>query len=153
MGMTPELYSEIRESFKKSLPAIHAGKDQQPICYAATGKLENWDRPPIMEHGPTMKQIRNLVLQIAEMDLAEYSCRRRNLTIVRVRQIIVILGREFRPGLTLHQLGRFMDRDHSTIIHALRSWDVRYNHDLKSKSIYNMARRRISAGLYNVAAP
>jgi chromosomal replication initiation ATPase DnaA len=46
---------------------------------------------------------------------------RRDRHFARPRQILCYLIHELRPGLGIARVGRFMHRDHSTVIYAIKT--------------------------------
>jgi chromosomal replication initiation ATPase DnaA len=69
---------------------------------------------------------------------------------VRARWIATVLCREFVPTLNLIQLGRVLQRDHSTIIHILKNFPKRYGDSdplyLKVKDDFITRRRLTQVG-------
>ena len=63
--------------------------------------------------------------------------------IANTRLVMTNLIREFRPGLTLAEMARFMNRDHTTIIYHLRNLENRIAADEYTRQLYTECKRRL----------
>lgn len=55
-----------------------------------------------------------------QMDVATVLGASRNKHVVKVRQLAMVAVRRLRPDLYLTEIGRLFNRDHTTVLHALR---------------------------------
>ena len=147
--MTPS-QQELLASVRKAMPAIIAGEDE-PVSLAHTdsGKTRGWDRRPIFRIGPSREAIRHEVCTITEVTPQAMKGRYRARPLVRARQVCFLLLSQLRPMSTV-EIGKFMSRDHSTVMHGLRviqrlidPGDRKYEAD--TARIYREAKRRLSA--------
>jgi len=67
-----------------------------------------------------VEQIQDAVCQVLHLSPGDLTSTRRTPDVVRGRHIAVYLTRELTE-LTLAEIGRQFNRDHSTVLHALRS--------------------------------
>ncbi len=148
-GMTPS-QQELLASIRTAMPAIIAGEDA-PLGLAHTdlGVTREWDRRPIFQVGPSREAIRHEVCAAAEVTLQAMKGLHKARPLVRARQICFLLLCQLRP-LSLVEIGKFMGRDHTTVIHGIRvitrhiyPSDRKYEAD--TARIYREAKRRLSA--------
>ena len=144
-SITPE-QQEILDSFHKALPAILEGRDPEPMVWASNGKLHPWDRPPILPTGPSKKMILHIVCEVAGISRATILGNLRHRRFVRPRHVACYLIHEYRPRMSLPQIGEFMgDRDHTTIINAIRRIQDLLEHDDSTQQLYHEVKRRLAA--------
>ncbi len=143
--MTPE-HQEILDSFHRSLPAILEGRDPRPIVWGARGKLQNWDRAPVFQVGPSAEEILAAICEVSGETKWDILGPRRNIRLARARQVACYLIKIHRPNMSFPHIGRFMgDRDHTTIMHAVRKVeDLLASGDEFTCTIYNTAQRALT---------
>jgi chromosomal replication initiator protein len=73
---------------------------------------------------PTLAAIQEAVCAAEGLTLDELLSRRRSARIAHARQLAMYLARELTP-LSLTQIARGFDRDHTTVLHAIRSVSTR----------------------------
>jgi len=73
---------------------------------------------------PTLEQIQDAVCRVEGVARSDLLSPRRSTRIARVRQLAMYLSRELTP-MTLAEIARGFDRDHTTVMHALRAVDER----------------------------
>jgi chromosomal replication initiator protein len=79
--------------------------------------------------------------QIAPLDMVSH---RLDRTVTRARQLAIYLSRQMTP-LTLPSIGRlFGDRDHTTVIHAIRATEKRIQADREFANLVARLRWRIA---------
>jgi chromosomal replication initiator protein len=69
---------------------------------------------------PSVDAIQDAVSSVLHVSRAEMASARRSARVSRARQLAMYLARELTP-LSLAQIAREFDRDHTTVIHAIRS--------------------------------
>ena len=142
--MIPE-HQEILDSFHKALPVILEGRDPEPMCWASNGKLRAWDRPPVIRIGPTNEMILATVCEVAGESRESILGRRTAIHLARPRQVACYLIQEYRPRLSLPQIGHFMGgKDHTTVIHAIRRIRALLEHDDFTQQLYHEVKRRLA---------
>jgi chromosomal replication initiation ATPase DnaA len=106
------------------MPAIIRG-EVEPITrvYGIEGTLQDhWDRPSIIRLKlPRCNDILRAVSDASLVHEDEIMGDRRDRYVARPRQVLCYLIRELRPRLGIVQVGKFMNRDHSTITHAVKT--------------------------------
>ena len=143
--MTPE-HQEILDSFHKALPAILEGRDPEPMTWGSNGKLCAWDRPPVIPVGVSKEMILATVCEVAGEEKEHILGPRRAINLARPRQVACYLIQEYRPRMSLPQIGEFMgDRDHTTIIHAIRRIRALLEYDDFTQQLYHEVKRRLAA--------
>jgi chromosomal replication initiator protein len=73
---------------------------------------------------PTLEQIQAAVCEVSGLSREELLSSRRSAKVSHARQLAMYLARELTP-LSLSEIARGFDRDHTTVIHALRAVDSR----------------------------
>jgi chromosomal replication initiator protein len=69
---------------------------------------------------PTVDAIQDAVCAVSGLTRSELVSRQRSAPVARARQLAMYLARELTP-LTLAEIARAFDRDHSTVLHATRA--------------------------------
>jgi chromosomal replication initiator protein len=73
---------------------------------------------------PTLEQIQSAVCQVSGLSREELLSSRRSAKVSHARQLAMYLARDLTP-LSLSEIARGFDRDHTTVIHALRAVESR----------------------------
>jgi chromosomal replication initiator protein len=73
---------------------------------------------------PTLERIQSAVCEVCELRREDLLSSRRSTKVSHARQLAMYLARELTP-LSLSEIARSFDRDHSTVIHALRAVEAR----------------------------
>lgn len=73
---------------------------------------------------PTVEAIQQAVASVLGVARSDLLSRQRTPRVARARQLAMFLARELTP-LSLAQIAREFDRDHSTVLHALRAVEQR----------------------------
>ena len=73
---------------------------------------------------PTLEQIQTAVCEVCGLSRQELLSSRRSTRVSHARQLAMYLARELTP-LSLSEIARAFDRDHTTVIHALRAVESR----------------------------
>ncbi len=89
-----------------------------PLVRRALGGETGAPRPTA--EAPTLEAIQDAVCQITGLSRAELVSPRRSARVARARQLAMYLARELTP-LSLTEIARGFDRDHSTVLHAIRA--------------------------------
>ena len=78
-------------------------------------------------------RLKEIILQETNIDITKNS-RKRN--VIEIRALYFKLLKEFNPALTLEQIGETVNKDHSTVIHSLKRYDMyeKWNNYLKQLS-------------------
>ena len=69
-----------------------------------------------------LNEILTIVSIATEISCSELRSKKRNRRLVWARQVFNLIAYR-EQGFTLNQVGRFIDRDHSTVLHSLRNHD------------------------------
>jgi chromosomal replication initiator protein len=73
---------------------------------------------------PSLEQIQKAVCEVCGLSREELLSARRSTRVSHARQLAMYLARELTP-MSLSEIARAFDRDHTTVIHALRAVDSR----------------------------
>jgi chromosomal replication initiator protein len=73
---------------------------------------------------PTLEQIQSAVCEVSDLRREDLLSSRRSTKVAHARQLAMYLARELTP-LSLSEIARGFDRDHTTVIHALRAVESR----------------------------
>ncbi len=147
--MTPSQQS-LLASIRQAMPAIIAGEDApRSLAHTDLGATREWDRRPIFKVGPSREAILREVCIAAECTSQAIKGRRKERPIVRARQVCFLLLSQLRPQTTV-EIGKFMDRDHTTVMHGVKAalmhidrGDRKY--EPATVRIYDEAKRRLAA--------
>lgn len=85
---------------------------------------EGTDAAPGAVSAPSVEAIQEAVVSVLGVSRSELLSAARSSRIARARQLAMYLARELTP-LSLAQIAREFDRDHSTVIHAVRAVEGR----------------------------
>jgi len=89
-----------------------------PVVRRALGA--HGERSPAAPPTPTLAAIQDAVCRVHGLSRAELVSAGRSARVVRARQVAMYLAREM-TALSLAEIARGFDRDHSTVLHAIRS--------------------------------
>ncbi len=134
--MTPT-QQELLASAREAMPAILEGRDQPTAC--VRGKRYSryeWDRPPLQDppeilefyataeklwaEGFVCEAILSTICKVTDLTVVELRSHRRARYLVRSRQVACFLMSRLSTR-SLPWIGRFMNRDHTTVMHANRT--------------------------------
>ena len=115
-----------------------------PLVRRALGRAE--DPTPTAEP-PTLSAIQDAVCTVNGLTKEELLSPRRSVRITRARQLAMFMAREL-TGLSLTEIARGFDRDHTTVIHAIRQVSSR----LEPGSDTAVAVHRVRAALGKAAS-
>lgn len=125
--MRQQAFERLQREWREDLPAVADGVDSRayPQGWALGDKIQEpeWDlaREPIQR---TMQEVMRVVCHITGKTPGEIRNTRRKRELARRRHMIATLIDRLCPRRTLTEIAAFMERDHTTIIHALRSFPV-----------------------------
>ena len=105
-------------------------------------------RPP----PPTVEAIQDAVCAVMGLTRTELVSRSRSARVVRARQLAMYLARELTP-LSLAEVARAFDRDHTTVLHAARSVASRLEPESDDARAIHSVRLRLGAGTADETAP
>ena len=91
-----------------------------PLVHKALRAPGQGDEAPTRSEGPTVAAIQDAVAAVLEVPREELLSPRRTPRVARARQLAMYLSRDL-TSLSLAQIAREFDRDHSTVLHAIRS--------------------------------
>jgi chromosomal replication initiator protein len=91
-----------------------------PLVRQALGPGETPQPPAGGGNAPSVSSIQDAVASVLGVARADLLSARRTPRIARARQLAMYLSRELTP-LSLSQIAREFDRDHSTVLHAIRA--------------------------------
>ena len=98
-----------------------------------------------MGRGLTMARIQGEVSDYFDIPAYEMKSNRRSRSVARPRQIAMFLAKELTPK-SLPEIGRrFGDRDHTTVIHAIRKVKELMESDPKISADVEILRERLAA--------
>jgi chromosomal replication initiator protein len=92
-----------------------------PIVRRALG---SGDRPQPAREAPSLDAIQDAVCAVNGLSKQELLSKQRSPRIARSRQLAMYMAREL-TGLSLAEIARGFDRDHTTVLHAIRSVKAR----------------------------
>ena len=90
----------------------------------------------------SLNRLLNLCSTTVGVDITD-KCRQRE-TYVYGRAVFYTVAKELYPLTTLHQLGSIANRDHASVLFALRNAKDTYRHDPVYINIYNRVRERVN---------
>ncbi len=73
---------------------------------------------------PTIEQVQEATCEVLRVSRADMSSSRRSAGVVRARQVAIYVARDV-TGASLADLARAFGRDHSTVLHSIRTIDKR----------------------------
>jgi len=91
---------------------------------SAVGENRVHATPPAGAAAPTVAAIQQAVSSVLGVPQSEILSPRRTPRVVRARQLAMFVARDLTP-LSLAQIAREFDRDHSTVLHAIRTVEAR----------------------------
>ncbi|MQA73011.1 MAG: chromosomal replication initiator protein DnaA [Solirubrobacterales bacterium] len=94
-----------------------------PLVHRALGAGQAAGPPPSSEP-PTLEAIQDAVCRLQGLTRQELLSARRSARIAQSRQLAMYLARELTP-LSLAEIARAFDRDHTTVLHAVRAVTAR----------------------------
>lgn len=99
--------------------------EQKPAFGKTITLIDGPDRPKIAQRrvAPNFRNARSIVEPILvkhDVEWNEVISGARQQKLVKIRQEVMVALR--KAGWTLPVIGRFMNRDHTTVLHALRSF-------------------------------
>ncbi len=134
--MTPS-QRELLASAREAMPAILEGTDR-PTASVRGIKYSRyeWDRPPpedppkilefyataekLMAEGFVCEAILSTICQVTDLTVEMLRSRQRIRYVARTRQVACFLMSRLSTRSTV-EIGRFMNRDHTTVMHANRT--------------------------------
>ncbi|HET6831797.1 MAG TPA: chromosomal replication initiator protein DnaA [Solirubrobacterales bacterium] len=108
---------------------------------AAAAPVSSPEQPP---GGEQLERIQRATCEVLRLSLADMRSPRRAPNLVRGRQLAMYVARN-RTDLTLAEIARGFERDHSTVVHSIR----RVERDLEPGSDTHRALERIHERLHN----
>ena len=116
----------------------------EPLAAAAVDQALPATPTPLPGSGPTViapsvAAIQDAVASVVGISRADLLSGKRTPPIVRARHLAMFLARELTP-LSLVQIAREFDRDHSTVIHAIRGIEERNEPGSETAGDINSAR-------------
>jgi chromosomal replication initiator protein len=97
----------------------------EPLTTSIVRQALDAERGTLVTHEPpTLEQIQDAVCAVHGIAREELLSPRRSARIAQARQLAMYLAREL-TGLSLSEIARAFDRDHTTVLHALRAVDGR----------------------------
>ena len=91
---------------------------------------------------PSVETIQEVVASVLGVPRSELLSARRTPRVARARQLAMYLSRELTP-LSLAQIAREFDRDHSTVLHAIRTVSKRAEPGSDTADAINKVRRTL----------
>jgi chromosomal replication initiator protein len=116
----------------------------QPVVHRALGHPEAGGEPT-RSGGATLEAIQDAVCLVHDLNKAELLSARRSPRIARARQIAMYLARELTE-LSLTQIARGFDRDHTTVLHAIRAVSNRLEPGSETAVAIHTIRRELGKG-------
>ena len=99
----------------------------------------------------TVKRIKEVVAGYYHVNVSEMTSRRRARHIARPRQVAMYMARELTPK-SLPDIGRIFDRDHTTVMHAVRNIDGLAETDADMAEDIAILRGRLTGNTYMAMA-
>ena len=124
--MREQAQARLMREWREDLPAILDGVDTRPYHqgWALGERLEDeivWDaaRHPIRK---TMQEVMRVVCHITGRAPTDIRSAKRQKPLAKHRHMVIMLIDRLCPHRTLSEIGQFLERDHTTILHALRNF-------------------------------
>ena len=103
----------------------HSSLLREPLSTAIVRRALGDSATPVAPAtAPTLREIQDAVCKVEGVARDELLSPRRSPRIARARQLAMYMARELTP-MTLAEIARGFDRDHTTVIHGLRAVDER----------------------------
>jgi chromosomal replication initiator protein len=99
---------------------------------------------------PTLTEIQDAVCAVCGLGREDLLSHRRSAKVSQARQLAMYLARELTT-MSLAEIARAFDRDHTTVIHALRAVDGRL--EPGSETAHQIHRVRLDLGTPGAAGP
>ncbi len=109
------------------------------------GRPDPDPEPPSAER--QLERIQRAVCDVLHVAPVEMRSRRRAANLVRARQLAMYVARQ-QTDLSLAEIARGFDRDHSTVLHSIR----RVTHELEPGSDIHRALERVNSRLHSPAS-
>jgi chromosomal replication initiator protein len=101
---------------------------------------------------PSVAEVQQAVCAVLHLSVDELLSPRRTPRIAQARQLAMYLSRE-ATGLTLKSIAREFDRDHSTVLHAIRRIEASLGPDSETQRALDKSRELLTRAGQNRQAP
>jgi chromosomal replication initiator protein len=119
----------------------------EPLSMPVVQRALGPDRPaPASAGQPTLEAIQEAVCVVHGLTRADLLSRRRSAPVARARQQAMYLARELTP-LSLAEVARAFDRDHTTVLHATRAVAERLEPGSETAESLHRARLELGTGV------
>ena len=122
--MRQAAWERLQREWKADVAAVADGFDTRFYAqgWALADELE--DEPEPVVKLPTMRQIVQAVGHITGIAPQRILSTSRMQYVSRRRWLVIDMISRLRPDRTLTEIGAFLSRDHTTIIHAMRQFPI-----------------------------
>lgn len=136
-------FEELQAEFHDAIQALCDGKPDKSDFMIPLERMIRWERvmEPVRRH--TIKEVAQAVMIEHGITWDVLISRRKHRNIVRPRQLAMYITRELCPHVSLPQIARFFDRDHTTVTHATRAVDSLIGQDPEFKALYEKVLHRL----------
>lgn len=118
--MRQAAWEKLKREWHEDVPMIILGMDARELEDEWALKLPEDDiRPPVLV---AMRDVMEVVCAVTGYRAPKIRSPRRGKHLSKRRHMVMMLIDRLCPKRSLPEIGRFMDRDHTTVMHALRSF-------------------------------
>lgn len=105
---------------------LHRKEAYSARCWQAVHWVQRQDKqPPIVSKHGRAAFIMSRMATVYDLTVADLRGPRRQRDLILARHHIMYEVSRACPHLSLPQIGRLFDRDHTTVLHALRAWPAK----------------------------
>lgn len=133
--MRQKAFEIMRSEWQADLPAILDGLDKRPYPHGWALPRE-WDQgedvAPFIDDGPvarSMREILRVCRYYTGLSEAEVRSSKRVRRMAWRRFMIIHLMQRLSPTRTISEIATFLERDHTSCLHALRQWPMVLSYD------------------------
>ena len=133
--MRQEAFERMRNEWQADLPAILDGLDKRPYPQGWALPPE-WDAgedvEPFIDDGPlarTMQEVLRVCCYYTGLSEAEMRGPKRFRRMSWRRFMMIHLMQRLNPHRTIAEIAHFLERDHTSCLHALKQWPMVLGYD------------------------
>lgn len=119
---------------------------REPVTDSLVGRA--LERPAVAEAGggarPTIEAVRDAVAASCGLSAADLTSKTRTVRVAHARQVAMYLSREL-VGASMPAIGRAFNRDHTTVLHAIRTVERRSDPGSETAKTIHSAREELGA--------
>jgi chromosomal replication initiator protein len=123
--------------------AVTPGLARQALDQPAPGGRASYADDPENADSPSIGAIQEAVCSVLGVSRQDLLSPRRTSRVSRARQLAMYLSRDL-TSLSLAQIAREFNRDHTTVLHAIRTVSSRLQHEPETSALLHQARELLT---------